>query len=150
MNTQTLLIKIPRTSHTGWKNDREDEKISSNTFSSGDTKNGENVLNEKNMKITKRGHAFQGYSSTYNVEIFISFNHELRLKDIESEIKSKLIHLLPVSKGFQSVVTLVLVCKKIESDDKTKYDNFYLISNAKILTNESDIDDMFQSICTII
>ena len=102
------------------------------------------------MKITKRGHAFQGYSSTYNVEIFISFNHELRLKDIESEIKSKLIHLLPVSKGFQSVVTLVLVCKKIESDDKTKYDNFYLISNAKILTNESDIDDMFQSNCTII
>ena len=36
--------------------------------------------------------------------------------------------------------------KKIESKDKTKYDNFYLSSKAEIIINESDIDDVFKSI----
>ena len=44
------------------------------------------------------------------------------------------------------MTTLVLVFKKIESKDKTKYDNFYSSSNAEIIINESDINDMFQSI----
>ena len=47
-------------------------------------------------------------------------------------------------KGFKSVTTLVLVFKKIESEDKTKYDNFYSSSKAEISINESDIDDVLQ------
>ena len=54
-----------------------------------------------------------------------SFNPELQLKDTESEIKSKLIELLTQLKGFKFVTTLLLVFKKIESEDKTKYDNVY-------------------------
>ena len=46
------------------------------------------------------------------------------------------------------MTTLVLVFKKIESEDKTKYDNFYSSSKAEIIINESDIDDVFQSIYT--
>ena len=43
---------------------------------------------------------------------------------------------------------LALVFKKIESEDKTKYDTFYSNSKAKIIVNENDIDDAFQSIYT--
>ena len=48
------------------------------------------------------------------------------------------------------MTTLVLVFKKIESKDKTKFENFYSISKAESIINESDIDDVFQSICTTI
>ena len=44
---------------------------------------------------------------------------------------------------------LVLVFKKIEREDKTKYDNFYSSSKAEIIINENDID-VFQSIYTTI
>ena len=101
-------------------------------------------MNEKNVKITKREHAFKGYASTYNVEILNSFNPELQLKDTESAIKSKLIELLTQLKGFKFMTTLVLVFKKIESKDKTKYDNFYSGSKAEIIINESDTDNVFQ------
>ena len=37
--------------------------------------------------------------------------------------------------------TLVLVLKKIESEDKTKYDTFHSHSKAETIINESDIDD---------
>ena len=53
-------------------------------------------------------------------------------------------------KGFKFVTIVVLVLKKIESEDKTKYDNFHSSSKAEIIINKSDIDDMFQSICTTI
>ena len=43
---------------------------------------------------------------------------------------------------------LFLCLKKIESEDKIKYDNFYSSSKAEIIINESDIDDVFQSIYT--
>ena len=65
-------------------------------------------MNEKNVKTTNRAHAFKGYASTCNVEIWNSFNPELQLKDTESAIKSKLTELT----GFRFVKTLVLVCKK--------------------------------------
>ena len=45
------------------------------------THKSENFLNEKNTKITKRKHAFEGYASTYNAEILNSFNPELLIKD---------------------------------------------------------------------
>ena len=48
------------------------------------------------------------------------------------------------------MATLVLVFKKIESDDKTKYDTFYSNPKAEIIINESDIDDVFESIYTTI
>ena len=38
----------------------------------------------------------------------------------------------------------------IESEDKTKCDNFYSSSKAEIIINESDIDDVFQSVYTTI
>ena len=57
------------------------------------------------------------------MKILYSFNPELQLKDTESAIKGKLIvDLLAQLKGFKFVTTLVLVIKKIESEDKTKYD----------------------------
>ena len=48
------------------------------------------------------------------------------------------------------MATLVLVFKKIESKDKTLYDNFYSSSKAEIIINESNIDDVFESIYTTI
>ena len=46
--------------------------------------------------------------------------------------------------------TLFLVLEKIESQYKTKYGDFYSSSKAKIIIKESNIDDVFQSIYTII
>ena len=71
--------------------------------------------------------------------ILNSFNPELQLKDTESAIKIKLIELLAQLRGFKCVTTLVLVFKKIEIKDKTKYYNFYSISKAEIIIIESDI-----------
>ena len=53
-------------------------------------------------------------------------------------MKSKLTDLLTQLKGFRFVTTLVLVFKKIESEDKTNYDNFYSRSKAEITINESE------------
>ena len=41
--------------------------------------------------------------------------------------------------GFKFVATLALVFQKIESEDKTKYENFYSSSKAEIRINESDM-----------
>ena len=98
------------------------------------------------MKITKQAHAFKGYGNTYKVEILNSFNPEL--KDIESAAKNKLEKLLSELRGFKFVTSLVLAFKKIESEDKTKYDTFY--SKAEIIIDESDIDDLFESVYTTI
>ena len=45
---------------------------------------------------------------------------------------------------------LVLEFKKIENDDKTKYITFYSTSKAEAIINETDIDDLFQSIYSTI
>ena len=127
----------------------QSEKVSSSRSLYSDKKS-ENFLNEKNIKITEQKHAFIGCVSTYNVEILNSFNPELQFIDIDSAIESKLIELLTQLKGFKFVTTLVLVFKKIESGDKTKYVNFYSSSKTEIIINESDIGDVFQSIYTII
>ena len=107
-------------------------------------------MKKKNVKIIKRAHALKGYASSDNVEILNSFNPELQLKDTESAIKNKLIELLSESRGFRFMTTLVLVLKKIESEDKTKYDNFYSSSKAEIIINESYIENVFKSIYTTI
>ena len=46
-----------------------------------------NFLNKKNIKIIKREHAFEGFASTYNVEILNYLNPKLQIKSIESAIK---------------------------------------------------------------
>ena len=106
------------------------------------------LFEQKKIKIAKWEHAFKGFASTYNVEILNSFNLELQLKDSESATESKLIALLTWLGGFKFVTTLVLVFKKIENKDKTKYDNFY--SKTEIIINESDIENVFKSIYTTI
>ena len=63
-------------------------------------------------------------------------------------MESKLIELLTQLKGFKFVSTIVLVYKKREKEDKTKYDNFYSNSKAEIIIKESNIDNVFQSIYT--
>ena len=83
-------------------------------------------MDEKNAKITKQSPAFKGCGNSYNVEVF---NPELQLESTESTIRNKLIDLLSQLKGFKLVTTLVLEFKKIESDDKIKYDTF--IQNQK-------------------
>ena len=54
--------------------------------------------------------------------------------------------LLSKLKGFKFVTTLVLVFNKIESEEKARFDNFYSSSQAEIIVNERDPDDVFQSI----
>ena len=93
----------------------------------------DNVLEEKNVKITKRSHACKGYSSTYNVVILNYFNPELQIKDIEFAIKNKLVNLLSKLGGFKFVTALVLEFKKIESNDETKYSTFYLRLKAEAI-----------------
>ena len=46
------------------------------------------------------------------------------------------------------MTTLVLMFKKIESEDKTKFDNFYSSLKADVTINKSNIDDVFQSTYT--
>ena len=103
-------------------------------------------MNEKNIKLTKRVHAFKGYANSYNVKILNSFIPELQLKDIESTIKSKLMDLLTQLKGFKFMTTIVLVLKKVKKDDKTKYDTSYSHSKREPIFNRNDIDDGFKSI----
>ena len=40
--------------------------------------------------------------------------------------------------------------KKIEIDDKTKYNIFYTHSKWKTITAKGDIDDVFESVCATI
>ena len=65
----------------------------------------------KNLKITKKSHAFKGLSSSYNVEILNSLGPELQLKDSESAIRSKQQKFLFELKGFKFGVTFALVLK---------------------------------------
>ena len=53
-------------------------------------------------------------------------------------------------KRFKFLTILFLLFKKIESDEKTKYSNFYWNPKEDTIINESDIDDVFESIYTTI
>ena len=106
----------------------------------------ENFLKEKNIFIKIKEHGFKGYASSYNVEILNHFNPEIQLKDTEYALKSKLIELLTQLKGLKFVTTLVLGFKKVESENKTKYDTFYSSTNSEIIIHKIDIEDVFQSV----
>ena len=90
---------------------------------------------------------FKGYAGTYNAEMLNSFNPELQLK---SPIKNNLKKLVSELRGFKFVTTLVLEFKKVESEDNIKYDTFYSSSKAEVITNDSDIDDVFELLYTTI
>ena len=47
-------------------------------------------------------------------------------------------------------ITLVSVVKKVEIENKTKYDTFYANSKAAIIINEGGTDYLFQSIYTAV
>ena len=49
-------------------------------------------------------------------------------------------------RGFKFVKSLASEFKKIESDDETKYRNFYTNSKAETVIVENGIDDVFESI----
>ena len=53
-------------------------------------------------------------------------------------------------RGLKLVATLVIMFKKIESEDKTKYNTFYSHTKAETIINESDIANVFKSIYTTI
>ena len=72
------------------------------------------------------------------------YNPELQLTDTESAIRSKVTDLLSELIGFKFMIMLVLEFKKIESDDKIKYDTFYLNSKVETIVKESDIDNAFE------
>ena len=145
-----IFTKHPKTLHKLSKAIRQAEKVGSSSSSYSDTKKWKLFKQKNHVKITKLAHAFKSFASSYNVEILNSFNPELQLKDIESAITSKLIDLLSESKKFIFVAALVLVFRKIEIVDKTKYRTFYLSSKAEIIIDEIDMDDVFQLIYTTI
>ena len=72
-------------------------------------------------------------------------NLEIQLKDIESEIRNKLLDLLSGLRYFKFVTAIVL-----ESGDKTKYGTLYSNSKSETIIIESNIDDVFESIYTTI
>ena len=100
-----------------------------------------NTFWTKKYKTTKRAHAFNG---SCNVEVLNFFNPELQFKDTESAIKNTELE------RFKFVTTLILVFGKIETANKTKYNTFYLYSKAETVSNESDIDHVFESIFTTV
>lgn len=78
------------------------------------------------------------------------FISELQHKIAECAIKNKLKGLLTELKGFKFVKTLVLELKKVEKDDTTKCNTFYLNSKGETIINENGIDDVFVSIYSTI
>ena len=116
-----------------------------------DTAKHEKLFDEKkaiqNVKITKQSHPYKIFASTYNNDILNSFNPEIQLKITEFAIKIKLKYLLSELREFKFVI---FRDKKIGSDDTTKYSTFYSNSNAKTVINGSDIDNVFESICSTI
>ena len=74
-----------------------------------------------------------------------SFNLELQLKHTVYAIRNKLTDLLAELKGFKFVTTCVLDIKKEKVMIK-QYITFSFNSKAAATINESDIDDLFESI----
>ena len=91
VDIKSVITEHRKTSHRLSKTERKGENVDSNSSLYSDTKKSENFLNQKNIKIKKREHAFKDYASTYNVKILNSFNPEMQLNDTESASKSKLI-----------------------------------------------------------
>ena len=149
---KSAIIEHPKTSHKLSKIIKQVKKVSqiggADNHLHGETKKMKIFGSKKNVKITKRLHSYIGYESTYNVKILKSFNPELQLKETEFTTKNKLIDLLSKLRGFKFVRTFVLEFNKIENDNGTKYATFYSNSKAKASINESDSENLFQSVYT--
>ena len=95
---ESVTIEHPKTSRKLSKTTRQGKNVpqivdagkSSNSPLYSDTKKPKVFLNEKNVKITKRSHAYKSYASSSNVDILNSFNPEFQLKDTKSVIKNNL------------------------------------------------------------
>ena len=61
------------------------KKVGSNSSLYSDTTKSKTFLSKKNVKITKRVHAFKGYANTYNVEILNSFN-DLKILNLQLQV----------------------------------------------------------------
>ena len=109
-----------------------------------------NFFYKKKAKITKRSHPYKGYASKNNAETLNSFNSELQRKDTELAITNKQTDWLSEFRGFKFVTTFLLEFKKRESDDETKYSTFSSNSKAENLIKESDIDNVFEWIYSVI
>ena len=103
----------------------------------------------KKCKNNKTSTCFQILCKFLTCWSFNFFNTELQLKDTECAITNKLKKLLTEFREIK-LVTLVFVFKKIESDDKRKYDKFYSHSKTQTIINESDTDDVFESVYTTV
>ena len=77
VNIMSDITEHRKISHKLSKVVRQAEKFSSNNSLYSDTNKRANFLNEQNVEITKREHAFKGYACSYNVVILSSFNPEL-------------------------------------------------------------------------
>ena len=66
------------------------------------------ILATKKVKITKRDHAFEGYTSYYNVKTLSSYNPELEHKHSKPAIRRKLKKILTELRASKFVATSVL------------------------------------------
>ena len=76
----------------------------------------------------------------------ITVNPELQLIDTKSASRNKLKGLLTDIKDLKFVNTFVLGFKKIESDDETNDATFNSSEKTETIVNDSDIDELFESI----
>ena len=70
-------------------------------------------------------------------QILLNLNYSVKILNLQSKISQKLLTEL---RGFKFVATLVLVFKKIESDNKAKYDTFCSNSKAEVIINKNGIN----------
>ena len=82
VDIKSVITEHPKTSHKLSKA----EKVCSNSFCIMIQKS-RNFLNEKNVKVTKRKHAFKGFASSYNAEILNSFTLTYKLKILILQLK---------------------------------------------------------------
>ena len=102
------------------------------------------------MQNKKTISCFLRLCNSYYIEILNTFNPELQRKDTEFAVRNKLTYLFSELESLEFMATLALELKKIKSDDKAKYDIFYLDSKAETIVNESYIYNVFESIYTSI
>ena len=102
VDIKSVIVTHPKTSHRLFKTVKNVQRVGADSSLYSETKT-ENILNKKNVKITKQSYACRGNASTFNVELLNYFNPELRLKGIEIVNRNKLIDLLSELRGFKIV-----------------------------------------------
>ena len=65
-----------------------------------ETRKSKKLLDEKNVKTTKRSRAYKNYLTTNSVNVLSLFNLKLQLKDTEYAIRNNQLDLLTELKGF--------------------------------------------------